>query len=389
MKWADQIRRLEVWANADTPQDAQRGRDFGAQGIGLCRTEHMFFGEERIGIMRQMILSAGSYAILRDEIAALKSREELTKQQKEHLSKLKQQFKQPKQNFENALKKLLPYQRRDFVNLFKAMAGQPVTIRLLDPPLHEFLPQEAKAQRELSRRLQIKPSEVKARVKELHEFNPMLGHRGVRLGVTHPEIYRMQARAIMEAAFAAAKKSKKRIKPEIMLPLVGTSEEAEFIKQEIIDEINQVFKRRKSKLKYLIGTMIEIPRAAIIAERIAKELDFFSFGTNDLTQMTLGLSRDDAGKFLPAYVKRGLYPKDPFESLDLEGCGALVEMGIQRGRQGNPKLVVGICGEHGGDPDSIKFCHRVGMNYVSCSPFRVPTARLAAAHAALNQNNSA
>jgi pyruvate,orthophosphate dikinase len=300
------------------------------------------------------------------------------------LAVLKKQFKEPKEKFEGALKMLLPYQRKDFIGIFTAMAGLPVTIRLLDPPLHEFLPQDAKSQQEMARRLKVKPTEVKDKVEELHEFNPMLGHRGCRLTITYPEIARMQARAIMEAAIAVAKK-KKKVLPEIMIPLVGTVKELAYVKEHVVDEINKVFKARKTKVPYLVGTMIEVPRAALTADEVAAEAEFFSFGTNDLTQMTMGFSRDDAGKFLGDYVAKSIYDTDPFQSLDQTGVGKLVETGIKLGRKSRDKLKIGICGEHGGDPASIAFCHKVGMNYVSCSPFRVPIARLAAAQAALKK----
>jgi pyruvate,orthophosphate dikinase len=280
------------------------------------------------------------------------------------------------------LKKLLPYQRSDFEGIFTAMAGLPVTIRLLDPPLHEFLPQEQANQAEMARRLGVKPSVVKAKVEQLHELNPMLGHRGCRLAVTYPAIYRMQTRAIIEAALNIKKKGKI-VLPEIMIPLVGALDELKFVKQHVLEEIKQVFKEKKSKLHFMIGTMIEIPRAAITADEVAKEAEFFSFGTNDLTQMAMGFSRDDAGKFLGEYVKHGIYSADPFQKLDQAGVGKLVEMGVRLGRKTRKNLKCGICGEHGGEPSSIEFCHRAGLNYVSCSPFRVPIARLAAAQAAV------
>ncbi len=384
MQWSDNFRTLGIRTNADTPGDSKRAREFGAEGIGLCRTEHMFFEGDRIWPVRQMILFAQDYAELRDQIAAYGDPEELSNHQKKELTALENKFKEPKAKFEGALKKLLPYQRDDFVGIFTAMAGLPVTVRLLDPPLHEFLPQEKENQKEMADRLGIQPAKVKAMVEELHEFNPMLGHRGVRLAVTYPEIYRMQARAIIEAALiVAAKKTK--VLPEIMIPLVGTEKELAYVKEHIEDEIKMVFKEKGKKIKYLIGTMIEVPRAAVTANEIAIDAEFFSFGTNDLTQMGLGFSRDDAGKFLGDYVKHGLYEFDPFQSLDQNGVGRLVTTGIELGRQTRPDLKVGICGEHGGDPRSIHFCHKAGMNYVSCSPFRVPVARLAAAQAAIKE----
>ncbi|MGB2831258.1 MAG: putative PEP-binding protein, partial [Phycisphaerae bacterium] len=376
MKICDQTRRLGVRTNADTPEDAKRARDFGAEGIGLCRTEHMFFEGERIWPVRQMILAADDYAEMLTELETAETPKQKSQIEKKHATAKKQ--------FEGALKKLLPYQRKDFEGIFKAMAGLPVTIRFLDPPLHEFLPQDAENQAEMARRLKVKPAVVKAKVAQLHEFNPMLGHRGCRLAVTYPAIYRMQARAIIEAALNIKAKGVK-VRPEIMIPLVGAVAELKDVKNEVIDEINTVFKARKAKVDYMIGTMIEVPRAALTADDIAKEAQFFSFGTNDLTQMTMGFSRDDAGRFLGEYVNKGIYDKDPFQSLDQTGVGKLVEMGTKLGRKTRKQLKVGICGEHGGEPASIEFCHRIGMNYVSCSPFRVPIARLAAAQAAVNE----
>jgi len=374
MEICDKIRKLGVRTNADTPEDSKRAREFGAEGIGLCRTEHMFFEGDRIWPVRQMILAADDYALMLSKIEAAASAKEKKAVEKEYATAKKQ--------FEGALKKLLPYQRSDFEGIFKAMAGLPVTIRLLDPPLHEFLPQDKANQAEMAKRLDIKPAAVKAKVEQLHEFNPMLGHRGCRLAITYPAICRMQARAIIEAALKV-KKAGKVVLPEIMIPLVGDVKELKLVKDEIVDEIKQVFKEKKAKIKHMIGTMIEVPRAALTADEIATEAEFFSFGTNDLTQMTMGFSRDDAGKFLGEYVNKGIYCADPFQVLDQVGVGKLVEMGTRLGRKTRKKLKVGICGEHGGEPDSIDFCHRVGMNYVSCSPFRVPIARLAAAQAAV------
>ena len=370
----DQIRTLGVRTNADTPEDAKRARDFGAEGIGLTRTEHMFFEGDRIWAVRQMILAADDYAIMLAKVEAAPTDKEKKAIEKEYATAKKQ--------FEGALKTLLPYQRSDFEGIFRAMAGLPVTIRLLDPPLHEFLPQDDKSQAEMAKRLKVKPAVVKAKVEQLHEFNPMLGHRGCRLSITYPAIARMQTRAIIEAALNI-KKEGKVVLPEIMVPLVGAVKELKLVKDEILAEIKQVFKEKKSKIKYMIGTMIEVPRAALTADEIATEAEFFSFGTNDLTQMTMGFSRDDAGTFLGEYVKKGIYASDPFQQLDQTGVGKLVEMGTKLGRKTKKKLKVGICGEHGGEPSSIDFCHRVGMNYVSCSPFRVPIARLAAAQAAV------
>ena len=374
MQICDGIRRLGVRTNADTPEDARRARAFGARGIGLCRTEHMFFEGDRIWPVRQMILAADDYALMLEEMDAAETQKDKKAIEKKHSV--------AKRQFEGALKKLLPVQRSDFEGIFKAMKGLPVTIRLLDPPLHEFLPQDSASQSEMARRLKVKPAVVKKKVEQLHEFNPMLGHRGCRLAVTYPAICRMQARAIIEAALNVKKKGMV-VLPEIMVPLAGAVAELKLVKDEIVSEIKKVFKERKAKIKYMIGTMIEVPRAALTAEEIATEAEFFSFGTNDLTQMTMGFSRDDAGKFLREYVNKGIYAADPFQKLDQTGVGKLVEMGTKLGRKTKKNLKVGICGEHGGEPDSIDFCHRVGMNYVSCSPFRVPIARLAAAQAAL------
>ena len=348
MKWADEFRTLDVRTNADSPADSKRAREFGAKGIGLCRTEHMFFEADRIIHMRAMILA-----------------------ETEKARRL-------------ALKKLLPFQRKDFEGIFKAMNGLPVTVRLLDPPLHEFLPHDPAAQKTMAKELGVKPSEIVKRAEALHESNPMLGHRGCRLSVTYPEILEMQVRAIVEAAINCAKKSIK-AHPEIMIPLVGTAAELEMLRAKVEDTIaaTKTAKKYTGKLDITIGTMIEIPRAALTADEVAKSADFFSFGTNDLTQMTFGYSRDDINTFLPDYLSQDILHVDPFQSLDQTGVGQLVDMGVKKGRSTKKGLKVGICGEHGGDPDSIDFCHRVGLNYVSCSPFRVPIARLAAAQAAL------
>jgi len=347
MKWADQIRQLKVRTNADTPYDSEVAVRFGAEGIGLCRTEHMFFAGKRIDAVRQMIVA--------DDLKAR----------------------------QKALSKLLPLQRKDFAGIFKAMNGKPVTIRLLDPPLHEFVPHEEDEIRELAKNLGISFEKLQAKVESLKEFNPMLGHRGCRLGTTYPEITEMQARAIFEAAADCLKKGIK-VLPEVMVPLIGTT--GEFTHQEeIIRRVaDEVMKKKKVKIKYMVGTMIEIPRAALLADQIAERAEFFSFGTNDLTQMTFGYSRDDAGTFLPEYVEKKILPEDPFQVLDQEGVGQLVDIGVKRGRATRKDLKIGICGEHGGEPRSVEFCHRVGMDYVSCSPYRVPIARLAAAHAVLN-----
>jgi pyruvate,orthophosphate dikinase len=344
MDLADKYTRMSVRTNADTPNDAKTAREFGAQGIGLCRTEHMFFDGERIKAVREMILS--------DNEAGRRI----------------------------ALAKILPYQREDFEGIFEAMQDLPVTVRLLDPPLHEFVPHETENQQIMADEMGISVEDVKAKVEELSEFNPMLGHRGCRLGNTYPEITEMQARAVIEAALNLKAKGIT-AKPEIMVPLTGTL--AEMKLQEIIvrETIAKVFAERNDKIDFLVGTMIEIPRAALTADLIAESAEFFSFGTNDLTQMTFGYSRDDAGKFLPVYLEKGILKNDPFQVLDQEGVGQLIKMGIEKGRKTRPNLKVGICGEHGGEPSSVEFCNNVGMNYVSCSPFRVPIARLAAAQA--------
>jgi pyruvate,orthophosphate dikinase len=356
MRWADAVRTLGVRANADTPSDAATALAFGAQGIGLCRTEHMFFKpEERIPIVREMILAKDRAARLR------------------------------------ALEKLLPMQRDDFVGIFRAMAGRPVTIRLLDPPLHEFLPREREIGKELgaervktrrNRRRIAELEEMLATVRTLEESNPMLGHRGCRLGITYPEIYEMQVRAIFEAAVALAREGAP-VEPEVMIPLTGTVGEMRLMRDLAVRTAEAVLGAAGLRVPYSVGTMIEVPRAALVADQIAMHADFFSFGTNDLTQLTYGYSRDDVGKFLPLYLERGLLPRDPFRVLDQEGVGELVRIGIERGRRARGDLKVGICGEHGGEPGSVEFCHRVGMTYVSCSPFMIPTARLAAAHAAI------
>ena len=344
MEIAEKYTRMSVRTNADTPKDAQIARNFGAKGIGLTRTEHMFFEGDRIKAMREMILA--------DDVAGR----------------------------EKALEKLLPMQRSDFEGIFEAMAGYGVTIRLLDPPLHEFVPHEEANQKEMAAEMGISVEQVKHKVESLHEFNPMLGHRGCRLGITYPEITAMQARAIIEAAMNLKAKGVD-ARPEIMVPLVGTVAELKNQTEIIRSVAEKVFAEKGDRIDYLVGTMIEIPRAALTADHIAVEADFFSFGTNDLTQMTLGYSRDDAGKFLPDYLNRGILKQDPFQVLDQNGVGLLVEIGVTRGRQTKPELKVGICGEHGGEPSSVEFCDKVGMNYVSCSPYRVPIARLAAAQA--------
>lgn len=384
-EWADELRRLKVRANADTPTDAITARQFGAQGIGLCRTEHMFFGENRIDFVRQMILVAGDVKNLKiklqcleDELSRVsgKRRIELRKE----IKKTRVELRCPSALYTKALNRLLPMQRGDFEKIFKAMEGLPVTVRLLDPPLHEFLPQDESSQKEMAKRMGTTLKEVQQAVARLHEFNPMLGHRGCRLGITYKEIYDMQVRAIIEAACNVKKKGLE-VYPEIMIPIVGTEEELKIFRNNIQGLAEEIIKKKGVEIKYTVGTMIELPRAAITADRIARQADFFSFGTNDLTQMTYGFSRDDIGNFLPEYIERGILDKDPFQSLDQEGVGMLIEIGVKKGRSTKPDLKIGICGEHGGDPDSIAFCHRVGMDYVSCSPYRVPIARLAAAQA--------
>jgi len=347
MGWADAVRRLKVRANAETPLDCQVARDFGAEGVGLCRTEHMFFDAARITAVRQMILA--------EDEAGRRA----------------------------ALAKLLPEQRADFTEIFTIMAGLPVTIRLLDPPLHEFLPHAESEFEDVAKSAGVDIATLKRRVSELHEFNPMLGHRGCRLGVTYPEIYEMQARAIFEAALAVSAKSGLAPIPEVMVPLVGTRRELDLMKTVIDDTARAVFAEQGASVDYLVGTMIELPRAALKAAEIAEVGEFFSFGTNDLTQTTLGVSRDDASRFLTTYVEKGIYARDPFVSLDIEGVGELISMAAERGRATRPDIKLGICGEHGGDPASIDFCEIIGLDYVSASPYRVPIARLAAAQAAL------
>jgi pyruvate,orthophosphate dikinase len=351
MKLADKKADLYVRTNADTPLDAQVARDFGAQGIGLCRTEHMFFGGDKIIAMREMILAE-------DEAGRRK-----------------------------ALEKLLPIQRADFEGIFEAMEGLPVTVRLLDPPLHEFVPHDDKGQQEMADVMGVSAQEIKAKVEELSEVNPMLGHRGCRLGNTYPEITEMQSRAIIEAALNLKGRGVE-AHPEIMIPLVGTIAELKLQEKIVRETITKVFEERGESIDYLVGTMIEVPRAALTADKIAESAEFFSFGTNDLTQMTFGYSRDDAGKFLPIYIEKGLLKNDPFQVLDQEGVGQLVEMAVKKGRKTRKKIKLGICGEHGGEPSSIEFCHRAGLNYVSCSPYRVPIARLAAAQAAIVNKKS-
>ncbi|MCA9322302.1 MAG: pyruvate, phosphate dikinase [Planctomycetes bacterium] len=347
MKWADKARRMRIRTNADQPDQSQVAIAFGAEGIGLCRTEHMFFGEEKILHMRAMILADST-----EERRA-------------------------------ALKKLLPYQRKDFEGIFKAMDGYPVTIRALDPPLHEFLPHEEREQRSVAKEMGVTPAKLREKIADLHEFNPMLGHRGCRLGITYPEITEMQARAIFEAAVNVKAKGIK-VKPEVMIPLVGHVKELELQARIVHETAAQVFKEKKTKLPYMVGTMIEIPRAALTADEIAIPAEFFSFGTNDLTQTAFGLSRDDSSRFLAPYQELGIYETDPFASLDTKGVGQLMKIAVEKGRHTRPEIKLGICGEHGGDPSSIRFCDEIGLDYVSCSPYRVPIARLVAAQATIS-----
>ena len=349
MAWADEFRTLKVRTNADTPTDAANAVKLGAEGIGLCRTEHMFFEPERIPKIRKMILSS-----------TVEAREE-------------------------ALSELIPFQKGDFKELYEVMEGRPVTIRFLDPPLHEFVPTDEKDIEDLARDMNLTVEEVKSTCDSLHEFNPMMGHRGCRLSVTYPEIARMQTRAVMEAAIEVKEEKGYNIEPEIMIPLVGDKKELKYVKEVVVAVAEEVKKEKNSDIVYHVGTMIEIPRAALLADEVAEEAEFFSFGTNDLTQMTFGFSRDDAGKFLASYYKSKIYESDPFAKLDQNGVGQLVKMAAEKGRATRPDLKLGICGEHGGDPSSVEFCHKGGLNYVSCSPFRVPIARLAAAQAAISQ----
>jgi len=348
MKWADDIRTLKIRTNADNPRDAKQAVLFGAEGIGLCRTEHMFFEEERIPNVRRMILAD--------------SEEERRE----------------------ALKLLLPYQKGDFKGIYEVMEDRPVTIRLLDPPLHEFLPHSQYEIRELSEQIKVPYEKLTKKVEELHEFNPMLGHRGCRLAVTYPEIAEMQTEAIMMAAIELRREKKMEIVPEIMIPLVGLEKELSFVKKTVVETVEKIFERENIKFDYKVGTMIEIPRAALTADEIAKEAEFFSFGTNDLTQMTFGFSRDDTGKIIKEYRNKLIFEEDPFQTLDQDGVGQLVKMAVEKGRQTRANMKMGICGEHGGDPKTIEFCHNIGLDYVSCSPFRVPVARLAAAQAFVN-----
>lgn len=349
MQWADEIRTLKVRTNADNPRDAKQAVEFGAEGIGLCRTEHMFFEDERIPAVRRMILADSE----------VERRE--------------------------ALSFLLPYQKGDFKGIYEVMEDRPVTIRLLDPPLHEFLPHTDEEIRQLSEQINVPYEKLAKKTEELHEFNPMLGHRGCRLAVTYPEIAEMQAEAIIMAAIEVRKEKGLDITPEIMIPLVGMKKELADVKATVVKTVEKVMEREGEKFDYLVGTMIEIPRAALTADEIAEEAEFFSFGTNDLTQMTFGFSRDDTGKIIKEYRDKGIFEEDPFQSIDQTGVGQLVKMAAEKGRATRPNIKLGICGEHGGEPKSIGFCHNIGLQYVSCSPFRVPIARLAAAQAAISQ----
>jgi pyruvate,orthophosphate dikinase len=348
MGWADEIRTIKVRANADTPRDAATAVRFGAEGIGLTRTEHMFFESDRIPVMREMIMA-------RDEAQRRR-----------------------------ALGRLLPMQRSDFEGIFRAMGGRPVTIRLLDPPLHEFLPTDQADIMALATDMGMTYDELAGRIRTLHEINPMMGHRGCRLTVTYPEIGEMQTRAIIEAAIRVKKETGQDVTPEIMIPLVGDLKEMKFVKDIVAATADPIIKKSGVKLHYLVGTMIEVPRAALVAGKLAREAEFFSFGTNDLTQMTYGFSRDDAGKFLETYFEKSVFDSDPFARLDQEGVGELMMIAVTRGRKTRPDIKLGICGEHGGDPASVDFCYSIGLDYVSCSPYRVPIARLAAAQAKIN-----
>ena len=393
MVWVNEYRKLGLRANADTPRDAMVAREFGAEGIGLCRTEHMFFEGDRIDSVRQMILSSGEYKALEAQLNTAKAELEKASKEKKadakkRVKEIEKKIKRPSDLYHGALDALLELQREDFAGIFRAMNGYPVTIRTLDPPLHEFVPHDDKTLKDLAKKIKMNFKEAKARVTQLHEFNPMLGHRGCRLGIVYPEITEMQARAIFEAAVKVAREGVV-VKPEIMIPLVANVNELKLQTDVVRRVASEVFAREGESVEYLVGTMIELPRAALTANRIAEVAEFFSFGTNDLTQTAMGLSRDDSGRFLPFYVEKKIFPDDPFQTLDQEGVGQLLDIGVKRGRSTRSDLKVGICGEHGGDPESVIFCHKVGLNYVSCSPYRVPIALLAAAHAALADQVSA
>ena len=351
MEWADKYRTLGVRTNADTPKDTAKAIELGAEGIGLCRTEHMFFDEERIFNLRKMILS------------------------------------ETVEDREKYLNLLIPYQKGDFKAMYKELQGRPMTVRYIDPPLHEFIPKTEAEMKQLADAMGITVEKVQTVCNDLHEFNPMMGHRGCRLAVTYPEIARMQTRALIEAAIEVQEEEGFEIIPEIMIPLVGEVKELKFVKDVVVETAELVKAEKKSDIKYHIGTMIEIPRAALTADKIAEEAEFFSFGTNDLTQMTFGFSRDDAGKFLNSYYETKIYEQDPFAKLDQTGVGQLVQMAAEKGKATRPNIKLGICGEHGGDPASVEFCHKTGLTYVSCSPFRVPIARLAAAQSAIKEKS--
>ncbi len=388
MSWADQYRELGVRTNADTPDDARLAREFGAEGIGLTRTEHMFFEDNRIDYVRQMILAAPDVQELRIQEEKLVNEIETAQSNKVEeleaaLEKVRKQLEETLPEYRTALDALLPEQRKDFEGIFRAMDGLPVTVRLLDPPLHEFLPQEEAEQQRVADNLGTSLKRIKQLVANLEEFNPMLGHRGCRMGISYPEVYEMQTRAIMEAAVNVAQDGVD-VQPEIMIPLVGVPRELEILRENVDEICQEVLREAERTIDYKIGTMIELPRAAVLAAEIAQHAEFFSFGTNDLTQTTFGISRDDATKFLEYYQYEGILPEDPFAVIDRSGVGELIKMGVTRGRQTRKALKVGICGEHGGEPSSVKFCHANGLDYVSCSPYRVPIARLAAAQAAID-----
>jgi pyruvate,orthophosphate dikinase len=379
MKWCSKVTRLDIRCNADNPEQTENALAFGAVGIGLTRTEHMFFEGDRIDAMREMIIFAGDYGDYR------KKANDLKPDQTAQLAKLEKEYEEAITHFRDGLSKLLPMQRGDFIGIFRVLKGYPATIRFLDPPLHEFLPHDAKSQAELAKKIGVSATKIARRVSQLNEVNPMLGHRGCRLGIAYPEITEMQARAVFEAAADVVKK-KIKVKPEIMIPLVGFKKEFD-LQAEIVHRVaKEVMSKKKVRFDYLVGTMIEVPRGALTANEVAKSAEFFSFGTNDLTQMALGISRDDMGHFLLPYVENEIFKRDPFATLDQTGVGQLMQIAVEKGRSSRPDIKLGICGEHGGDPESVKFCHRLGLHYVSCSPFRVPIARLAAAQAALAEN---
>jgi pyruvate,orthophosphate dikinase len=376
MDWTDKHRRLRVRTNAETVRDTRMAVHFGAEGIGLCRTEHMFFGDDRIVSFRKLILVAEEVKTLQEQLAVREGDK----------SDLEKKLAGPLEDYNEALAELLPLQKGDFAGIFRELDGRPCTVRLLDPPLHEFLPHDEAGQQEMAENMDVPVEKIKRTVEKLHEFNPMLGHRGCRLGLTYPEVSDMQVRAIMEAAIEVVEDGVK-VLPEIMIPLVGHPEELRIAReraQKVIDDLLEEKDLASDHISYKIGTMIEIPRAVMDAARIANYADFFSFGTNDLTQMSCGFSRDDAGAFLDDYVRMGIYEEDPFTTIDVNGVGRFVEMGVMEGRKAKPGLKVGVCGEHGGDPKSIRFFNSVGLDYVSCSPFRVPVARLAAAQAMID-----